>query len=58
MIVFDSFLGCCLPSVVYLGNYLAGKEHLLVIPNHRSDVDWLVGWILAEVHHHLSSNLI
>ncbi|CAN6443815.1 unnamed protein product [Victoria cruziana] len=25
-----------------------GKEHALVISNHRSDVDWLVGWILAQ----------
>uniref|UniRef100_A0A0C9RVC8 1-acylglycerol-3-phosphate O-acyltransferase n=1 Tax=Wollemia nobilis TaxID=56998 RepID=A0A0C9RVC8_9CONI len=25
-----------------------GKEHALVISNHRSDVDWLVGWVLAQ----------
>eukprot|EP01018_Ginkgo_biloba_P000802 Gb_24082 [translate_table: standard] len=25
-----------------------GKEHALVISNHRSDIDWLVGWILAQ----------
>lgn len=25
-----------------------GKEHALVISNHRSDVDWLVGWLLAQ----------
>ncbi|KAH7665528.1 lysophosphatidic acid acyltransferase / lysophosphatidylinositol acyltransferase protein [Dioscorea alata] len=25
-----------------------GKEHALVICNHRSDIDWLVGWILAQ----------
>ncbi|XP_052192391.1 1-acyl-sn-glycerol-3-phosphate acyltransferase PLS1-like [Diospyros lotus] len=25
-----------------------GKEHALLIPNHRSDIDWLVGWVLAE----------
>ena len=23
-------------------------EHALVISNHRSDVDWLVGWVLAQ----------
>ncbi|XP_074577873.1 1-acyl-sn-glycerol-3-phosphate acyltransferase PLS1-like [Curcuma longa] len=27
---------------------LMGKEHALVICNHRSDIDWLVGWILAQ----------
>ncbi|XP_057479473.1 1-acyl-sn-glycerol-3-phosphate acyltransferase 2-like [Actinidia eriantha] len=27
---------------------LMGKEHALVIANHRSDIDWLVGWILAQ----------
>lgn len=30
-----------------------GQEHALVICNHRSDIDWLVGWVLAQV-----SNLI
>ncbi|KAM7263206.1 hypothetical protein ACFE04_000889 [Oxalis oulophora] len=25
-----------------------GKEHALVISNHKSDIDWLVGWILAQ----------
>ncbi|ONK68777.1 uncharacterized protein A4U43_C05F15890 [Asparagus officinalis] len=25
-----------------------GKEHALVISNHRSDIDWLVGWIFAQ----------
>ncbi|KAJ7516521.1 hypothetical protein O6H91_22G061400 [Diphasiastrum complanatum] len=25
-----------------------GKEHALLICNHRSDIDWLVGWVLAE----------
>ncbi|KAH0884677.1 hypothetical protein HID58_060773, partial [Brassica napus] len=24
------------------------KEHALVVCNHRSDIDWLVGWILAQ----------
>ncbi|KAG7037145.1 1-acyl-sn-glycerol-3-phosphate acyltransferase PLS1, partial [Cucurbita argyrosperma subsp. argyrosperma] len=28
---------------------LMGKEHALVVSNHRSDIDWLVGWILAQV---------
>jgi lysophosphatidic acid acyltransferase/lysophosphatidylinositol acyltransferase len=27
---------------------MMGKEHALVICNHRSDIDWLVGWILAQ----------
>jgi len=27
---------------------LLGKEHALVISNHRSDVDWLVGWVIAQ----------
>ncbi|CAM8930046.1 unnamed protein product [Rhodiola kirilowii] len=25
-----------------------GKEHALLICNHRSDIDWLVGWVLAQ----------
>ncbi|EFJ29363.1 hypothetical protein SELMODRAFT_146320 [Selaginella moellendorffii] len=25
-----------------------GKEHALIISNHRSDIDWLVGWIFAS----------
>ncbi|XP_024376846.1 1-acyl-sn-glycerol-3-phosphate acyltransferase 2 [Physcomitrium patens] len=25
-----------------------GKEHALLICNHRSDIDWLVGWIIAQ----------
>ncbi|KAI5083992.1 hypothetical protein GOP47_0000161 [Adiantum capillus-veneris] len=25
-----------------------GKEHALVISNHRSDLDWLFGWVLAQ----------
>ncbi|CAG7905426.1 unnamed protein product [Brassica rapa] len=28
--------------------FLSGKEHALVVCNHRSDIDWLVGWILAQ----------
>ncbi|KAG8389013.1 hypothetical protein BUALT_Bualt02G0185200 [Buddleja alternifolia] len=27
---------------------LLGKEHALLICNHRSDIDWLVGWVLAQ----------
>ncbi|XP_052176160.1 1-acyl-sn-glycerol-3-phosphate acyltransferase 2-like [Diospyros lotus] len=27
---------------------LMGKEHALVMSNHRSDIDWLVGWVLAQ----------
>ncbi|XP_009334964.1 1-acyl-sn-glycerol-3-phosphate acyltransferase 2 [Pyrus x bretschneideri] len=28
--------------------HLMGKEHALVMCNHRSDIDWLVGWVLAQ----------
>jgi lysophosphatidic acid acyltransferase/lysophosphatidylinositol acyltransferase len=31
-----------------------GKEHALLISNHRSDIDWLVGWIMAQVSPSLS----
>lgn len=34
-----------------------GKEHALVISNHRSDIDWLVGWILAQRSGCLGSTL-
>nr|KJB16433.1 hypothetical protein B456_002G230000 [Gossypium raimondii] len=27
---------------------LMGNEHALLLPNHRSDIDWLVGWVLAQ----------
>ncbi|WVY99358.1 hypothetical protein V8G54_025428 [Vigna mungo] len=27
---------------------LMGKENALVICNHRSDIDWLIGWVLAQ----------
>nr|AZM65193.1 lysophospholipid acyltransferase 2 [Vitellaria paradoxa] len=27
---------------------LMGEEHALVMSNHRSDIDWLVGWVLAQ----------
>ncbi|GMH12738.1 hypothetical protein Nepgr_014579 [Nepenthes gracilis] len=25
-----------------------GNEHALLISNHRSDIDWLVGWVLSQ----------
>ncbi|CAL5409535.1 unnamed protein product [Camellia sinensis] len=28
---------------------LMGKEHAFVVSNHKSDIDWLVGWLLAQV---------
>ncbi|KAK6941855.1 Phospholipid/glycerol acyltransferase [Dillenia turbinata] len=27
---------------------MMGKEHALVMCNHRSDIDWLVGWVLGQ----------
>ncbi|CAK7331006.1 unnamed protein product [Dovyalis caffra] len=36
---------------------LLGKEHALFICNHKSDVDWLVGWILAQRSGCLGSSL-
>ncbi|CAN6577070.1 unnamed protein product [Malus baccata var. baccata] len=36
---------------------LMGKEHALVICNHRSDIDWLVGWVLAQRSGCLGSTL-
>lgn len=36
---------------------LMGKEHALVISNHKSDIDWLVGWILAQRSGCLGSTL-
>jgi hypothetical protein len=38
----------------YMGNYLlleiySGKEQALLICNHRSNIDWLVGWVVAQV---------
>ncbi|KAL9256154.1 1-acyl-sn-glycerol-3-phosphate acyltransferase 2-like protein, partial [Drosera capensis] len=27
---------------------MMGKEHALIVPNHKSDIDWLVGWVLAQ----------
>ncbi|XP_019166068.1 PREDICTED: 1-acyl-sn-glycerol-3-phosphate acyltransferase 2-like [Ipomoea nil] len=36
---------------------LMGKEHALVISNHKSDIDWLVGWVLAQRSGCLGSTL-
>ncbi|CAL9205894.1 unnamed protein product [Musa hybrid cultivar] len=36
---------------------LMGKEHALVISNHKSDIDWLVGWILSQRSGCLGSTL-
>ncbi|GMH28360.1 hypothetical protein Nepgr_030203 [Nepenthes gracilis] len=34
-----------------------GKEHALLISNHKSDIDWLVGWVLAQRSGCLGSTL-
>ncbi|XP_019058526.1 PREDICTED: 1-acyl-sn-glycerol-3-phosphate acyltransferase 3 [Tarenaya hassleriana] len=34
-----------------------GKEHALLICNHRSDIDWLIGWVLAQRAGCLGSSL-
>lgn len=36
---------------------LMGKEHALIISNHRRDIDWLIGWILAQRSGCLGSTL-
>lgn len=36
---------------------LMGQEHALVISNHKSDIDWLVGWVLAQRSGCLGSTL-
>ncbi|XP_059296916.1 1-acyl-sn-glycerol-3-phosphate acyltransferase 2-like [Lycium ferocissimum] len=36
---------------------LMGKEHALLIANHKSDIDWLVGWLLAQRSDCLGSTL-
>lgn len=28
-----------------------GGENAFLICNHRSDIDWLIGWVLAEVNY-------
>ncbi|PWA71484.1 phospholipid/glycerol acyltransferase, Acyltransferase domain protein [Artemisia annua] len=27
---------------------MMGKEHALILANHRSDIDWLIGWVFAQ----------
>ncbi|MQL78796.1 hypothetical protein Taro_011215, partial [Colocasia esculenta] len=34
-----------------------GKEHALIISNHRSDIDWLVGWVFSQRSGCLGSSL-
>lgn len=36
---------------------MMGKEHALVIANHRSDIDWLIGWVFAQRSGCLGSTL-
>ncbi|KAF2583577.1 hypothetical protein F2Q68_00006751 [Brassica cretica] len=36
---------------------LLGKEHALVLSNHRGDMDWLVGWVMAQHSGCLGSTL-
>ncbi|CAH2036388.1 unnamed protein product, partial [Thlaspi arvense] len=36
---------------------LIGKEHALVLCNHRSDIDWLIGWVMAQRAGCLGSSL-
>ncbi|KAL0791722.1 hypothetical protein Bca101_007968 [Brassica carinata] len=36
---------------------LLGKEHALVLSNHRGDIDWLVGWVMAQHSGRLGSTL-
>ncbi|CAF1929373.1 unnamed protein product [Brassica napus] len=36
---------------------LLGKEHALVLSNHRSDIDWLIGWVMAQRAGCLGSSL-
>lgn len=36
---------------------LMGKEHALVISNHKSDIDWLIGWVVAQRSGCLGSSL-
>ncbi|KAI3799410.1 hypothetical protein L1987_34708 [Smallanthus sonchifolius] len=36
---------------------LMGKEHALLICNHKSDIDWLIGWVLAQRSGCLGSTL-
>ncbi|CAA6668301.1 unnamed protein product [Spirodela intermedia] len=34
-----------------------GKEHALIMSNHQSDIDWLVGWVFAQRSGCLGSSL-
>ena len=34
-----------------------GKEHAIVVMNHKYDIDWLMGWIMADRHGVLGVNL-
>ncbi|KAL1197995.1 1-acyl-sn-glycerol-3-phosphate acyltransferase 3 [Cardamine amara subsp. amara] len=36
---------------------LIGKEHALLLCNHRSDIDWLIGWVMAQRAGCLGSSL-
>ncbi|XP_023752966.1 1-acyl-sn-glycerol-3-phosphate acyltransferase 2 [Lactuca sativa] len=36
---------------------MMGKEHALVIANHKSDIDWLIGWVFAQRSGCLGSTL-
>jgi len=35
-----------------------GKEHAIVIMNHKYDIDWLMGWIMADRHGVLGSSKV
>jgi len=35
-----------------------GKEHAIIIMNHKYDIDWLMGWIMAERHGVLGSSKV
>ncbi|KAG2314096.1 hypothetical protein Bca52824_017218 [Brassica carinata] len=35
----------------------SGKEHALVLCNHRGDIDWLIGWVMAQRSGCLGSTL-
>lgn len=38
--------------LLYIRIIFTGKEHALVIANHKSDIDWLIGWVFAQVIHY------
>lgn len=35
-----------------------GKEHAIVVMNHKYDIDWLMGWIMADRHGVLGSSKV